>query len=138
VDFRERFSSVPALIEEKGIPIKFELLEVGDYLISEKYIVERKTAQDFVSSLFDGRLFEQCRRIQKSHRFPLLLLEGNPFNLIALSQRSRIRAALVAINAGWQIPVVYSSSKEESAAILHILVNQQIKRRRQIGRKVSL
>ncbi len=39
-------------------------------------LIERKTASDFLSSLSDGRLFDQAKRLSESCKFPLLVITG--------------------------------------------------------------
>jgi ERCC4-type nuclease len=59
VDQREFKSSVPFLLKEMGIRVEFKFLEIGDYIINSEIAVERKLYTIFISSLFDGRLFQQ-------------------------------------------------------------------------------
>ena len=62
-DDRERGSEVIA--ELRKLPctdVVICRMQVGDYLIDGRVLVERKTVHDFVVSLKDGRLFRQvCR-----------------------------------------------------------------------------
>jgi len=52
IDSREKDSGIPDLLKDKGTPILFENLEIGDL------IIERKTSKDFIASVFDGRIFQ--------------------------------------------------------------------------------
>jgi len=60
IDNRER--KLMKLLEEKYTNIKFETeqLDIADIVISEDVAIERKEGFDFVSSIMDNRLFEQC------------------------------------------------------------------------------
>ena len=61
VDSREASSAekiVKGLIE-KGANVKTQLLEKGDYILSDQCAVERKTVNDFVYTLTRRYLFEQ-------------------------------------------------------------------------------
>ena len=60
IDDRERKSGIPELIKKIGINVEIKTLQVGDYIVSPETVVERKSIQDFMSSIFDGRLFDQC------------------------------------------------------------------------------
>lgn len=42
--------------------IELKTLEVGDYVLSDRVVVERKTAEDFVNSIIDKRLFSQLKK----------------------------------------------------------------------------
>ena len=58
VDSREPKQYYDSLLTKK-LPVVRESLEVGDYLLPNNFAIERKTAQDFISSLRDNRLFTQ-------------------------------------------------------------------------------
>ena len=75
IDNREKDSGIPELLKEKGIPILFENLEIGDYIIGD-LIIERKTSKDFIASIFDGRIFQQANKITSYTNRAILLIEG--------------------------------------------------------------
>ena len=61
VDSREASSAekiVKGLVE-RGVNVKTQLLEKGDYILSDQCAVERKTVNDFVYTLTRRYLFEQ-------------------------------------------------------------------------------
>lgn len=60
----------------KKFSIEIETLDVGDILLSEECIIERKEGFDFMSSLIENRLFEQAKRLVATYNRPILLLEG--------------------------------------------------------------
>ena len=76
VDNRER--KLIKLIETKFPNISFEIeqLDIADIVISEDVAIERKEGFDFVSSIIDNRLFEQCLRLKETYTTPILVLEG--------------------------------------------------------------
>jgi ERCC4-type nuclease len=49
VDVREERSNIPRLLEEEGILVVRKRLDVGDYLVSEDSVVERKSVNDLAS-----------------------------------------------------------------------------------------
>ena len=51
-DYREKACRVPSLLEALGVKVFYRNLTVGDYVVSESHAVERKTAKDFVASLY--------------------------------------------------------------------------------------
>lgn len=77
-DHREERSGVPGLLVLQGIEVEASQLPVGDYIVSQRMAIERKSPTDFASSLRDGRLFEQAERLRGEFGSALLLLEGNP------------------------------------------------------------
>ncbi len=76
VDLRERSSGVPGLLQQMGARVKFRSLSVADYVVSEHLAVERKSARDYLSSLFSGRLFDQAARLSEAYARPVLLIQG--------------------------------------------------------------
>jgi DNA excision repair protein ERCC-4 len=60
VDERERKSGIPDLLRAVGINIEMKTLQIGDYIVAPETVVERKSIKDLISSVFDGRLFDQC------------------------------------------------------------------------------
>jgi DNA excision repair protein ERCC-4 len=77
VDEREKKSGIPGLLKGIGINLEIKTLPIGDYIVAPETVVERKTISDLVSSVFDGRLFDQCNRLKEHYQFPILLIEGN-------------------------------------------------------------
>jgi ERCC4-type nuclease len=78
VDSREANTAakiVKGLIE-RGVNVKTENLEKGDYILSDECAVERKTVNDFVYTLTRRYLFEQLFRLKDVYPKSLILLEG--------------------------------------------------------------
>lgn len=78
VDYRERPSGVPALLEKLGLPVLICELPVGDYIVGD-IAVERKTASDFISSLTSGHLNNQLYELSKNFDLSYLIVTGNLF-----------------------------------------------------------
>jgi len=78
VDSREASSAekiVKGLIE-RGVNVKTQLLERGDYILSDQCAVERKTVNDFVYTLTRRYLFEQIFTLKEVYPKSLVVLEG--------------------------------------------------------------
>ncbi len=78
VDSREASTAakiVKGLIE-RGVKIKTEALDKGDYILSDQCAVERKTVQDFVYTLTRRYLFEQLFKLKDVYPKSMILLEG--------------------------------------------------------------
>src|SRR4030043_1728489 len=78
VDSREASSAAKIVkgLVERGVNVKTEKLEKGDYILSDQCAVERKTVQDFVYTLPRRYLFEQLFRLKDAYPKALILLEG--------------------------------------------------------------
>ena len=112
VDYREE-NKIAEYIEEMGALIKPIPLKVGDYLCSDRVCVERKTGDDFISSITDGRLFEQAKELKENFSKPILLVEGNYFK--ERINENAVNAALASIILDYEIPIMMTRTEEESA-----------------------
>lgn len=78
IDSREASTAakiVKGLIE-RGVTVRTQTLEKGDYILSDQCAVERKTVHDFVYTLTRRYLFEQLFRLKDVYPKSLILLEG--------------------------------------------------------------
>jgi len=126
IDYRERNSFVPSELKKLNQEIEFKELKVGDYLINST-AVERKTVQDFISSMINKRLFKQLEEIKQ---FPqnLLIIEGetNKFELAGINSNA-IKGFLLTINLRYKVPTIFTKDAEETALYLKILANKKEK-----------
>ena len=78
VDSREASSAAKIVkgLVERGVNVKTEILEKGDYILSDQCAVERKTVHDFVYTLTRRYLFEQLFRLKEAYLKSLIVLEG--------------------------------------------------------------
>jgi DNA excision repair protein ERCC-4 len=95
-DHRERRSGIPAALERAGVPVAVEQLAVGDYVVSERLVVERKTGADLAASIKDRRLFEQVVRLREAYPAVVLVVEGEPVHIGEESWRGAVGRALLA------------------------------------------
>ena len=122
VDIREEKSGIPAILEKAGLVVVRKQLPMGDYLISDTIIVERKTAYDFARSLFDGRLFEQARRLSESYPVVVYIIEGNPYRLRRYRTRlKQLTAALVTLSIDYGARTLFSEGPLHTASIIESL-----------------
>ncbi|MBI4257645.1 MAG: heavy metal resistance protein CzcA [Thaumarchaeota archaeon] len=122
VDEREKPSGVPDALSDMGVRIDFDLLEVGDYVLSSDIAVERKSVGDLLSSIFDGRLFKQCRDLSERFSKPLLVVEGNLLQLRDMTRNPRVvYGALASVTANTSARLFISHSPEETATFLYFL-----------------
>jgi ERCC4-related helicase/ERCC4-type nuclease len=120
VDSREQASSVTKNLFEKECKVIMKQLPVGDYILSNDVCVERKTTQDFLDSMLDGRLFKQLIDLRENYPKPLIILEGNINDLFNLRnlQKSSIIGALTSIVLNYQVPILTTKDAEETAQYL--------------------
>ncbi len=108
-------------VEKKQLP-------VGDYVCSDRVIVERKSESDFASSIMDGRLFSQMKELCEYEK-PILLIERNGQNLSRIHPNA-IRGALASLALDFSVPIIFSQSYIDTAGIIF-----QIAKREQVDEK---
>ena len=124
VDTRER--DIGKLLESSGVEIILQALEVGDYIISDRVAVERKTAQDFVASIIDPQrnLFRQISDLAKSYDRPVLILEGRDLYSRQINPNS-IRGAMASIAIDYGVPIIPTEDQNETAAVISMLAKRE-------------
>jgi len=123
IDTRETQSAVVRELTVRGMEVVLKALPVGDYVVSERIGVERKTEQDFIDSLKDGRLFNELHALSQNFAIPILLLEGNPLHHTSIT-KSAISGALASIIVNMRVSILYTDSPTDTADLLIALVKK--------------
>ena len=123
-DHRETASSVVRNLSLIGVKLKLEHLEVGDYIISDRVGIERKSAQDFNDSIKDGRLFKELFDLKNNFERAILLLEGDPF-LNSNLKENAIYGAITSIILNLGIIIYKTRDSNESAQFLYNLAKKE-------------
>ncbi|GBD29899.1 hypothetical protein HRbin32_00991 [bacterium HR32] len=76
-DHREARSEVPRRLREMGVEVVETALPVGDYVLSPRVGVERKTASDFVAALVRKRFCKEISEAIKSDDVSSILEQLN-------------------------------------------------------------
>jgi DNA excision repair protein ERCC-4 len=69
-------------------------LPVGDYVVSDRVVVERKGPTDLAASIKDRRLFEQLTRLAEAYPSVVLLIEGDPVHMHQAAWQGALGRAL--------------------------------------------
>ena len=118
VDSRELGSATTRELSKYDIAITPETLSIGDFIISDRTAVERKTVEDFVASIIDGRLFEQVSNLKSAYEMPILLIEGESFQTSRNIAPEAVMGAVASVIVDFGVPVVWTRSPSESALLL--------------------
>lgn len=127
VDDRERANGkvLAALAARDDVTVEIARLEVGDYRVERRVVVERKTATDFAASLIDGRLFRQVAALAVAPERAVLVLEGRDQEWRDTGvRREAIQGALITIGVFFGAAVLHSDAPEETAQLLVYLGRQ--------------
>lgn len=131
IDDRERNEALLAGLNAfDDVVLTICRLQAGDFQIDDAVLVERKTASDFAVSLLDGRLFTQAARLVREPIRPAMLLEGDAKDWRSLGvSREAIQGALISLSLVFDIPVLRSTTPEESARLLRYTGRQLLRAR---------
>ncbi|MDP9378073.1 MAG: helix-hairpin-helix domain-containing protein [Actinomycetota bacterium] len=111
-DHREALSGIPESLEAAGIPVQATQLPAGDYIVSDRVAVERKTGADLAASIKDRRLFEQLDRLADAYPAVVLVVEGEPVHIGEASWKGALARVLIA--AG--VSVIQTNDPNDTAA----------------------
>ncbi|WP_456371529.1 DEAD/DEAH box helicase [Methanocaldococcus sp.] len=126
VDVREK--NIAKLLH-KYADVELKTLEVGDYVLSDRVVVERKTSEDFVNSIIDKRLFSQLKNLKKVEK-PLLIIEGENFSRI---HENALKGAILSVIFDFGIPILFTKNVDETVDLLiKIAEKEQLKEKRPI------
>ena len=127
-DDRERKGEVIQFLSEmKNVSVGIKRLSLGDYVVDNRLVFERKTLQDFALSIIDGRLFRQASRLAGSNYKSILILEGTGKELVETGvRREAMQGALITISLLLGIPVLRSMNPSESARLI-VYASRQFK-----------
>ena len=119
IDERERKSGIPKLLKDIGVNVEIKTLPIGDYIVSHETVIERKSINDLISSIFDGRLFDQCNRLKEHFQFPIILLEGNVDEIESITENPLVfYGALSTIAVDYKIPIIPTPNASHTAKLL--------------------
>ena len=119
VDERERKSGIPDLLKSVALNVEMKTLPIGDYIVAPETVVERKSIRDLMSSIFDGRLFDQCSRLKEHFEHPIVLVEGNVDEIEEITENPLIfYGAISTVALDFKIPVIPTPSAAHTAKLL--------------------
>ncbi len=126
VDTRERNSLAANELKKKDCLTIEKQLGVGDYQVGEDTIIERKSVNDFVNSILDGRLFSQAIKLTSFEK-ALLIVEGNFEN--AFEERNinkqAIHGAMFSIMLEFKIPILFALDGFETCELVYELAKRE-------------
>ena len=133
-DDREKGSDVINYLRELGAKVYIRRLEIGDYIVADNVAFERKSANDFLSSVIDGRLFEQAINLKKAFQRGIIIIEGNLDKALMRRELTKrhVLGALGAL-ALMGVSTVFTNDEEETAYLIFTIAKKlQVKEKRKV------
>ena len=122
-DERERQSGVPERLSKLDVRVYYSRLAVGDYVVNPEIAAERKSIGDFVSSVYDGRLFAQAASIASSYRKPYIIVEGDVTQVSkSVKNLASYYGAIASVTLAYDLRLMHTANADETALAIAALV----------------
>jgi len=110
-----------------GIETRLETLEVGDYVLSDRVVVERKSVEDFLDTLVGGdrSMFEQVGAAARYYARPVVIIEGDRLYEARNVHPNAIRGALASLAVDFGASVMQTTDEEETADLLEVIATRE-------------
>ncbi|MYL17830.1 DEAD/DEAH box helicase [Halorubrum distributum] len=128
VDQRELDSSIAKdLSTRDGLVTRLETLAVGDYVLSDRVAVERKSAADFVDSMLDGdrSMFEQIGELSRAYARPVMVVEGTNLYGQRDIEPNAIRGALASLAVDFDVSVLRTEGESDTTELLATIAKRE-------------
>ncbi|MDF1532146.1 MAG: DEAD/DEAH box helicase [ANME-2 cluster archaeon] len=127
VDQREIRSGVARALDSGGIDIVLSTLEVGDYIVSDRVAIERKTDMDFLDSIIDKErnIFRQLSDLARTYERPVLIIEGENLYTGRQLHPNAIRGVLASIVTDFGVPILNTRDETETAEMIGAIARRE-------------
>ncbi|MDX1610792.1 MAG: ERCC4 domain-containing protein [Candidatus Thermoplasmatota archaeon] len=125
VDHRELNGPLARLLRQRGLDIRAETLPVGDVILSNRVVIERKSAEDLTRSLMDGRLMDQARTLKRNFEAPIIVVEGDPFEQAGNIRREAIAGTIATLGARFGITVLTVKDPIQAADVVAAMAKKE-------------
>ena len=122
VDSQEKRSGIGPRLSHMGFSVRTKKLPAGDYALPGSFIIERKEANDFVTSIMDGHLFHQAELLASQVDRPLMILEGSLDEVYSAIGQESIAGAMSALVLFYGIAILPSSNVDGTARLIGRLI----------------
>ncbi len=124
-DHREVPSGIIDELRELDAEVEARQLNVGDFILSDRVGVERKSVKDFLQSIVDKRLLSQAKLLRETFERPVLILEGDELYSRRAIHPNAIRGALAALVVDLGVPILPTQDEKETALILVAIAKRE-------------
>ena len=122
VDTRE--NGIIEYFKQYECEVQRKMLLYGDYIVSDRVCIEKKSVNDFVKSITDKRLFQQLNSMKENFEKPILIIEGEE-SLYGTLQPNIIRGALSSIAIDLGIPIIWTEDIADTAGIIYWIARRE-------------
>jgi len=110
-----------------GIETRLETLAVGDYVLSDRVVIERKTVTDFLDTLTGGdrSMFEQLGDAARNYSRPVVIIEGGDLYGERNVHPKAIHGALSSLAVDFGASVMQTRDETETADLLEVIATRE-------------
>jgi Fanconi anemia group M protein len=115
------------LSTREGVETRLETLAVGDYVLSDRVVVERKTVRDFLETLLgeDRSLFQQVGDAARFYARPVVVIEGERLYEARNVHPNAVRGALASLAVDFGASVLRTDGPEDTADLLEVVARRE-------------
>ena len=115
------------LSTREGVETRLETLSVGDYVLSDRVVVERKSVGDFLDTLTGGdrSMFEQLGDATRHYARPVVVLEGDGLYEERNVHPNAIRGALSSLAVDFGASVLRTTGEDDTADLLEVIATRE-------------
>lgn len=120
-DYREK--EIIENLKKLGATVNEMNLKVGDFVCSsDGIVIERKTHSDFVSSIIDGRIFQQLEHLKENYEKPIVIVEGLSSREI---DENALKATIASIMTKFNVSFVNTRNTLDTARMVYWLAKKE-------------
>ena len=121
-EFDEQFKILGAIAERRT-------LEIGDFICSDRVVIERKTRNDFESSVIDGRLFNQLQNLITNYQRVIIIVEGEESARII--GKEALLGAYVSIISDYGAALFFTRDLKKTVELIYAIAkHEQLSKKR--------
>ena len=115
------------LSTREGVETRLETLAVGDYVVSDRVVVERKTVEDFLETLLgeDRSLFQQVGDAARFYARPVVVIEGERLYEARNVHPNAVRGALASLAVDFGASVLRTDGPDDTADLLEVIARRE-------------
>lgn len=120
VDTREKGKIIQRLEGLSGVTLEFVEMDVGDYVLPNGVVIERKSATDLILSVVDQSLWEKVAKLKAQYERVVYIVEGDPFTARFHQKALDIHRAFADMVVRHGVSVLPSPDADNSAMLVYL------------------
>ncbi|GAA0223686.1 DEAD/DEAH box helicase [Haladaptatus pallidirubidus] len=115
------------LSAREGVDVRLETLAVGDYVLSDRVVVERKSVSDFLDTLVGGdrSVFEQVGDMNRHYARPIVIIEGDGLYEQRNVHPNAIRGALSSLAVDFGASILRTEDEKDTTDLLEVIATRE-------------